>query len=269
MSDVLYKKINYQPSEVTHKYGANIHLMADLLSLSRLELLGRPSTCQPTINDLINKLYDQLLIFAAGELPRQVVTSETRMSASSGHKWTGEVLDNASPVVIAGIARAGTMPAEKIFAELCQILDPKQVRIDHLYMARQLTDDGGVCGNVLSGHKIGGSIEGATLLIPDPMGATGGTILKTLALYRELGLGTPRAVIALHLIITPEYVQNIAANAPNVAVYALRLDRGLSSECVLSALPGEFPAEERGLNDKDYIIPGLGGVGELMSNSFV
>jgi hypothetical protein len=52
-----------------------------------------------------------------------------------------------------------------------------------------------------------------------------------------------------------------------VKIYAFRVDRGLSSPRALSALPGEFPSEERGLNDHHYIIPGAGGLGEVLNNA--
>ena len=52
-------------------------------------------------------------------------------------------------------------------------------------------------------------------------------------------------------------------------VYALRLDRGLSPPEVLQTMPGERWDEERGLTDHHYIVPGGGGLGEIMNNSFV
>jgi hypothetical protein len=45
------------------------------------------------------------------------------------------------------------------------------------------------------------------------------------------------------------------------------LDRGLSPTDVLATVPGERWAEERGLNDRQYIVPGAGGVGEIMNNA--
>lgn len=269
MSAELYNDYSYSPSQISHNYGSNIHLVTDPVALSRLALLGSPETMQPTINNLIVRLYQQLLVYVAGELAASDVKVATRMTGTSGQKWSGRIIDASSPVVIAGIARAGTLPAETVFADLCQILDPRQVRIDHLYMARAVDGSGAVCGTNLSGHKIGGPVDGATLLIPDPMGATGGTIVKTLEIYKKLGLGTPRRVVPMHLIITPEYIAKVRGQAPDLSVYALRLDRGLSSAKALAARPGTYPDEERGLNEHDYIIPGLGGVGEIMSNSFV
>jgi uracil phosphoribosyltransferase len=34
-------------------------------------------------------------------------------------------------------------------------------------------------------------------------------------------------------------------------------------------VPGTYPDEERGLNDVQYIVPGAGGMGELLTNSWV
>jgi tetratricopeptide (TPR) repeat protein len=50
---------------------------------------------------------------------------------------------------------------------------------------------------------------------------------------------------------------------------ALRLDRGMSPPEVLTTMPGERWAEESGLDERQYIIPGGGGFGELMNNSWV
>ena len=73
----------------------------------------------------------------------------------------------------------------------------------------------------------------------------------------------------MHLIVTPEYLRHVCSAHPEVLVYALRLDRGLSSAAVLETVPGERWGEERGLNDHHYIVPGAGGLGELMNNSYV
>ena len=45
--------------------------------------------------------------------------------------------------------------------------------------------------------------------------------------------------------------------------------RSLSPPDVLACVPGERWAEEVGLNDHHYIVPGAGGLGEIMNNSFV
>jgi hypothetical protein len=52
-------------------------------------------------------------------------------------------------------------------------------------------------------------------------------------------------------------------------IYALRLDRGLSSASVLSTVPGTHWDDERGLDEHQYIVPGAGGVGEILNNAWV
>ena len=75
--------------------------------------------------------------------------------------------------------------------------------------------------------------------------------------------------MALHFIVTPEYLKKVTATHPEMVVYALRVDRGLSPEDVLLTTPGKHWDRERGLNDKQYIVPGGGGFGEVMNNSWV
>ena len=55
----------------------------------------------------------------------------------------------------------------------------------------------------------------------------------------------------------------------DAVLYALRLDRGLSPPEVLTTAPGELWEKERGLDDRQYIVPGGGGMGEVMNNAYV
>ena len=70
-------------------------------------------------------------------------------------------------------------------------------------------------------------------------------------------------------MVTPEAIARVTHVQPGVKIYAGRLDRGLSSARALASVPGTFPDEERGLNDVQYIVPGAGGMGELLTNSWV
>src|SRR5438309_2292070 len=90
-------------------------------------------------------------------------------------------------------------------------------------------------------------------------------------LYRDLlrVIVKPRKVIAANLIVTPEYLKNVTTTHPEAVVYALRLDRGLSPEDVFDTVPGTHWDRERGLDDKQYIVPGGGGFGDIMNNAYV
>jgi uracil phosphoribosyltransferase len=76
-------------------------------------------------------------------------------------------------------------------------------------------------------------------------------------------------MVAVHLIVTPEYLRRITQEFPELHIFAVRLDRGLSAPSVLETIPGTHWDQERGLNDIQYIVPGAGGVGELLNNAWV
>ena len=80
--------------------------------------------------------------------------------------------------------------------------------------------------------------------------------------------GPPRKLVALHLIVTPEYLRRMTTAFPDMAIYALRLDRGASDEALFETVPGTSEAES-GLDEHGYILPGAGGLGEVINNSFV
>ena len=220
---------------------------------------------------LYNIIGNQYLIATAAgaELPRSVRRVETRMASAHPEEgyFHGPLLDPQARVVIVDVMRGGIVPSQVCFEMLTSVLPDDQVRLDHLTCSRLTDAEGQVLGAELRGSKIGGSIEDAYLIGPDPMGATGSTIVETLK-YLRAHYGTPARVILLPMIATPEFLRCVLELTEDLVVYTARLDRGLSPPEVLSALPGEHWDRERGLDDKAYIVPGAGGVGEVLNNSY-
>jgi len=257
--------------EIEHRYGDKTHILDDPLALTLLAKLCARETTQPEINRLVAALYRQMVCtIIAAEMPTTRVAIPTRMIEHTPRAiWQGKIVDPRVRVAVICVARAGIFPSQVCYDFLNEILDPSGVRQDHMLMARTTDSDGHISGAAIQGAKIGGGVEGVTLLIPDPMGATGTTINAVLEHYREHVGGRPAHVITLNLIITPEYVRRLRAEWPETIIYAYRLDRGLSPDDVLASVPGEHPDRERGLNEHGYIVPGGGGFGELMNNAFV
>merc|ERR1712157_715651 len=112
-------------------------------------------------------------------------------------------------------------------------------------------------------------VQNAIVLFPDPMGATGGSISEAMTIYRKMEGGDTAKLISVNLIITPEYVRRMKRDHPNALIYAIRLDRGMSDEDVLAEPLGDRWEQEVGLNNVQYIVPGAGGLGEVLNNSFV
>jgi uracil phosphoribosyltransferase len=270
-TDIQFQSLPYRPCEIVHRYGDRVHILADPLSLTMLAKLCAKGTVQPEVNRLVGELYRVLVHeVVAAEFPRQPIAVPTRMiDATPRAVWRGDAIAVSTPAVVVAVARAGLLPSQNTFDFLNQVLQPESVRQDHLALARTVDDKGGVTGAGLYASKIGGPVDGAVLLIPDPMGATGSTVSKVVEQYSAELHGRPLKIIAVHLIITPEYLRHVCAAHPDVIVYALRLDRGLSAPEVLAAVPGERWSEERGLTDHHYIVPGGGGLGEIINNSYV
>jgi uracil phosphoribosyltransferase len=270
MRDHLYDQVPFRQSELVHKYGPNVHVLADPLALTQLARLCAKGTFQPEINRLVEELYGILIrAVVNAEFPRHGMAQPTRMIDVTPHGvFQGEVMDPQVRAVTVNIARAGTLPSQVVYDFLNHVLDPRLVRQDHFVMARTLDEKGKVSGAATPGSKIGGDVDDSMLLFPDPMGATGGSICLALDEYKKIP-GKPRKAICAHLIVTPEYLKKVTTTHPGAVVYALRLDRGLSPEELFDTVPGTHWDKERGLDDKQYIVPGGGGFGELMNNAYV
>lgn len=88
-------------------------------------------------------------------------------------------------------------------------------------------------------EKFTSDMEERTALIIDPMLATGGSLLATIAMLKESGC---KRIKGLFLVAAPEGVERVIAAHPDVELYVAAVD-------------------ER-LNDKGYILPGLGDAGD-------
>src|SRR5438874_1288777 len=80
-TDHQFRSVPYRASEMEHRYGPGVHILADPLSLTMLAKLCRRGTVQPEVNRLVGELYRSLLhAVIAAEFPRRVISVETRMA---------------------------------------------------------------------------------------------------------------------------------------------------------------------------------------------
>ncbi len=87
-------------------------------------------------------------------------------------------------------------------------------------------------------------LEGKTAVILDPMVATGGSLDYALSVVKNKN---PERIFSLNVIGAPEGLRRIAEKHPDVKVYIAGIDEKL--------------------NDKGYIIPGLGDAGDRAFNT--
>ncbi len=252
-----------------HHYGPDVHVFDDPFLQSLLARLSAPEVSTAELPALVRTAYARLCQeVLAREFPTQRVRTPTRMAANEPRAFVeGPRFCRDTRLVLTAVIRAGILPAQVCYEAAAEVLPPANVRLDFLNLSRVVDASHHVTGVRLDGSKLGGAVDGAVVLLPDPMGATGGTVCRAVEVYRDLG--APRAICAVHLMVTPEAIRRVTGACPGVKIYAARLDRGLSTPRALAAVPGTFPDEERGLNDVQYIVPGAGGMGELLTNSWV
>ena len=87
--------------------------------------------------------------------------------------------------------------------------------------------------------KLAKDMKHRTAVILDPMLATGGTLIETVSLLKEAGC---RHILGLFLVSAPEGIARLEKAHPDVSVYTASIDNGL--------------------NEKGYILPGLGDAGD-------
>jgi uracil phosphoribosyltransferase len=271
VTEAAYAKSRYLHPEIEHRYGANVHLLDDPVGWTLLARLCAKGTEQPEVGRLVRTLYERLAhVVVAAEFPRVRLDVPTRMVTSSAQAVVRSCgIARGTRAVTVGIARAGTVPSQVVYDLLNELLDPVGVRQDHLFMSRETDAHGHVTGATWHDAKIGRDVDGRIVLFPDPMGATGSSMTSALDHYKTRLDGKPGRCIAMNLIVTPEYLRRLQRGHPDVLVYALRVDRGLSADEVLATVPGTRWDEERGLDDHQYIVPGAGGVGEILNNAWV
>lgn len=79
------------------------------------------------------------------------------------------------------------------------------------------------------------------VLITDPMLATGGSIMLTMAQLTQRGID-PAQVRIISVVAAPPALQKLGSNYPSLALYTAMIDEGL--------------------NSNGYIVPGLGDAGD-------
>ncbi|WP_411832619.1 uracil phosphoribosyltransferase [Pseudoxanthomonas mexicana] len=88
-------------------------------------------------------------------------------------------------------------------------------------------------------EKLTGRLDERDALILDPMLATGGTLIATIDMLKRAGA---RRIKGIFLVAAPEGLRALEAAHPDTEVYTAAIDQRL--------------------NDKGYILPGLGDAGD-------
>lgn len=88
------------------------------------------------------------------------------------------------------------------------------------------------------------NVEGKTVVMLDPMVATGGSLIDAINLIKTK---KPKNIISLNLVASPEGIQNVAKCCSDVKIYIAQIDEKL--------------------NEEGFIIPGIGDAGDRAYNT--
>jgi len=141
-------------------------------------------------------------------------------------------------ILIATVLRAG-LPFHEGFLHVFDKADNGFVSAYRMYTNREHTEVG-----VHTEYLAAPSVKGKTLIIVDPMLATGGSMAASIDVL--LKTGKPKAVHICSVIATPEGVQMVSEalqDYPDTTIWCAAIDPGM--------------------NAQKYIVPGFGDCGDL------
>ncbi|MGE3920169.1 MAG: uracil phosphoribosyltransferase [Gammaproteobacteria bacterium] len=183
---------------------------------------------QTTNSNLFRNLIYEIGLLVGYEACKQLQLVDKTVTTPTGEAYHGKVLDQHSPVIVP-ILRAGAPLADAIIALI------PDAKIGHIGLARNEQTLESSCYL----FKIPTSSTKRPFILCDPMLATGGSANHAVSILKEKGISNIRLISILG---APEGVENFCSQNPDVPVFLAALDRQL--------------------NDKGYILPGLGDAGD-------
>ncbi len=170
----------------------------------------------------------QLTLMLAIDATRDLATEEKAVETPL-EPTTGRIL-SAQPIVVVAILRAGVsmvQPFLDIFPD---------VSVGYVGLERDHTT--AVARNYYCKLP---PLAGRRVFVVDPMLATGGSAAQAIDVVKQNGAVAPRLVC---IIAAPEGVAEVARHHPDASVHVAVLDRAL--------------------NERKYILPGLGDFGDRL-----
>ncbi|MBL8986792.1 MAG: uracil phosphoribosyltransferase [Gemmatimonadetes bacterium] len=189
----------------------------------KLAILRDRETATKNFRQLVGEIAMLMTYEVTRDLATEPVTIETPLERMTANRVAGKKL------VLVPILRAGLGMVDGILQ-----LVPS-ARVGHIGLYR----DHETLEPVSYYFKVPEASDARDVYVLDPMLATGGSAVAAVAKLKAVGATRIRF---LCLVAAPEGVRGFAAAHPDVPIYAAALDRQL--------------------NDRGYILPGLGDAGD-------
>ncbi len=203
----------------------NLNVIDHPLVRHKITKLREKSTATRDFKSLVHEISMLVAYEATSDLPLEEVDLETPLERTRGHQLSGKKLALV-PILRAGLGMVGGV------TELVP-----NARVGHIGLYR----DEDSLNPVDYYFKIPGDEEDRLFLVLDPMLATGGSAVSAINTLKQAG---SQRIRFLCLVAAPEGVQAMLDKHPDVQIYAATLDREL--------------------DDRGYILPGLGDAGDRL-----
>jgi len=159
-------------------------------------------------------------------------TSDLEMETETISGWAGSVQVErikGKKITVVPILRAGLGMMDGVL----DMIPSARVSVVGLYRNEETLQP------VCYFKKLSGKMRDRTALILDPMLATGGSLVATIDMLKKSGC---KKIKGLFLVAAPEGIRRLQESHPDVDIYVAAIDEKL--------------------NEKGYIIPGLGDAGD-------
>jgi uracil phosphoribosyltransferase len=210
---------------VLGRMSGNVHVIEHPLVQHKLSLMRSKETSTSTFRNLLR----EISMLLAYEVCRDMLTTKVAIETPIA-PMMAPVLDGKK-IVIVSIMRAGS----GILDGMLEILP--SARVGHIGLYR----DPKTLVAVEYYYKVPDNMGDRDTIVVDPMLATGNSAVAAIERLKASG---PKSIKFVCLLTCPEGIKEFHAHHPDVPVYTAAVD-------------------ER-LNDKSYIVPGLGDAGDRL-----
>lgn len=191
----------------------------------KVTLLRKRDTPKKIFKELVDEIAMLLAYEVTSDLDTENVPVETPLESTTGDIVMGQRL------TLVPILRAGLGMVDGVLNLI------PTMRVGHIGLQR----DHDTLEPIDYYFKIPLPLEASVFIVADPMLATGGSASAAVSYLKRSGA---RAIRMMCIVSAPEGVQRMLDDHPDVPVYAAALDREL--------------------NERGYILPGLGDAGDRL-----
>ena len=201
----------------------NVHVIDHPLIQHKLTIMRMKETGPKDFRELLEEISMLMAYEITRDFPLKDVEIETPICKCKEKMLAGKKV-GVVPILRAGLGMlngvVNMIPAARV-GHVGMYRDPKTLKPFEYYC------------------KLPGDVAERTLIVVDPMLATGGSSSAALSLLKEKGA---KHIILMCLVAAPEGVRVINHDHPDVPLYVAAIDEKL--------------------NEKGYIVPGLGDAGD-------